>query len=197
VRASLDTNAVGDPIVRLDLYNPPDSSTTISTFKGSSNFFTLTGLDNAASTPVKSSTPYSDAAGMIQLSTSVRDSLDAIAAAGDDGSGIFPGPGNNTNALAIASLQSLKTAVGSSTFEDFYTSLVGELGAKDLSASQLVDNQSILLDQLSTQRESVMGVSLDEEATNMITYQRIFEGAARVTQVIDSMLDTLVNRLGA
>jgi len=55
----------------------------------------------------------------------------------------------------------------------------------------------VLLDQLQTQRESVRGVNMDEEATKMITFQRIYEGAARVIQVVDSMLDTLVNRTAA
>ena len=52
-------------------------------------------------------------------------------------------------------------------------------------------------DRLYTQRESVRGVSLDEEAANLIVYQRIYEGAARVTSIIDSILDTLINRMGA
>jgi flagellar hook-associated protein 1 FlgK len=42
----------------------------------------------------------------------------------------------------------------------------------------------------------VAGVNLDEEMTNMLAYQRAYEGAARVMSTIDSMLDTLINRMG-
>ena len=45
-------------------------------------------------------------------------------------------------------------------------------------------------------RESVAGVSLDEEMSNLIKFQHAFEAAARMISVIDQMLDTLINRTG-
>jgi flagellar hook-associated protein 1 FlgK len=45
-------------------------------------------------------------------------------------------------------------------------------------------------------RDSVAGVNLDEEMANMLAYQRAYEGAARVLSAIDSVLDTLINRMG-
>jgi flagellar hook-associated protein 1 FlgK len=48
-----------------------------------------------------------------------------------------------------------------------------------------------------SQRDSVSGVSLDEEMADMIKYQRAFQASSRVIQVIDELLDTVVNRLGA
>jgi flagellar hook-associated protein 1 FlgK len=45
-------------------------------------------------------------------------------------------------------------------------------------------------------RDSASGVSIDEEMTNMLMYQRAYEGAARVMNAVDEMLDTLVNRVG-
>ena len=125
------------------------------------------------------------------------ENLDYIAAAGDDGSGIYPGPGNAENAIAIASLQSMDNAIYQTTYGDYYASTISELGTEKQSISRLTTNQEILLTQLSVQRESVRGVNLDEEAAAMITYQRIYEGAARVIQVVDTLLDTVINRLGA
>ena len=88
-------------------------------------------------------------------------------------------------------------AISGTTFNDYYSSTISDLGSEAQTSARLVANQDALLNQLYVQRESVRGVNLDEEATMMITYQRIYEGAARVTQVIDSMLDTLINRTGA
>jgi flagellar hook-associated protein FlgK len=197
VRASMAANTAGNPFMRLDLYNPPDTTTDISVIAGTSNFVSVFGLNDVETEHLEEASAYGNAAGMIQLALTVKENLDTIAAAGDDGSGFFPGPGNNDNAIAIASLQSSTTAVSNTTFDDYYTSIIGELGSRARTAGQLVNNQSVLLDQLNVQRESIRGVNIDEEATFMITFQRIYEGAARVTQVVDSMLDTLINRTGA
>jgi flagellar hook-associated protein 1 FlgK len=197
VRATIATNVAGNPYIRLDLYNPPDVTTDIQVFEGSSDFLSVFGLNDVETEHLEETSFYGNAAKMIQLSLTVKENLDTIAAAGDDGSGVFPGAGNNDNAIAIAALQASTTAISNTTFDDYFTSIIGELGSQTRTASRLVNNQSVLLDQLDIQRESIRGVSIDEEATNMITYQRIYEGAARVTQVVDSMLDTLINRTGA
>jgi flagellar hook-associated protein 1 FlgK len=197
VRAVLVTNSIGEASVRLNLYNPPNADTSITTFRGSTNFLDVVSLSDAETHFLDAANTYTSASDLMEMSLSIRENLDSIAAAGDDGFGYYPGPGNGDNALSIASLQSKPDAIGDSSLQDYYSALIGELGSQARSASQFVTNQSILLDQLSTQRESIRGVSLDEEATKMIVYQRIFEGAARVTQVVDSMLDTLINRTAA
>ena len=52
---------------------------------------------------------------------------------------------------------------------------------------------TLSVQQLTDQRPSVSGVSLDEETTNMIRYQRAYEAGARVVTTVDSMFDTLMN----
>jgi flagellar hook-associated protein 1 FlgK len=52
------------------------------------------------------------------------------------------------------------------------------------------------VNQLQNQRQQSAGVSLDEEATHLIQYQRAYQAAARVISVVDSMLDTLINNTG-
>ena len=197
VRAILDYDFAGESFIHLELFNPVSADTEISVFRGTSNFLAAMGLEDAKNTFTDVAETYSGAASMLDVSMVILENLDAVAAAGDDGSGMYPGPGNNSNALAIASLQSMYNAVNDTTFGDFYTSLTSELGTMGQTTDRLASNQSVLLDQLSVQRESIRGVNLDEEATAMITYQRIYEGAARVTQVVDSLLDTLINRTGA
>jgi flagellar hook-associated protein 1 FlgK len=197
VRASLGENTSGDLMIRLDLYNPVEADDEINIFSGSSNFMALTGLDTANLKYLTAADTYSNSMDMFQVALIIVENLDTIAAAADDGSGAFPGPGNNLNAIAIAGLQSIETGAEATTFNDYYVTSIAELGIQSQTATRMVSNQDVLLSQLDVQRESVKGVNLDEEATNMITYQRIYEGAARVVQVVDSMLDTLINRTGA
>jgi flagellar hook-associated protein 1 FlgK len=54
----------------------------------------------------------------------------------------------------------------------------------------------VLVNQLTTQRASTSGVSLDEETINLITYQKAYQAAARIVTVMDEMLDTLINHTG-
>lgn len=196
VRAILYTDIGGNSFIRLDLYNPIEADTEINTFKGSSNFFQVVGLDGATIKFLTANETYSSSSDMISLWSSILDDLDIIAAAEDDGSGIFTGPGNNGNALAIAALQSLTNVIWGASIIDFYSAGISELGSLSQSTSRMVTSQDILLSQLNRQRESVRGVNLDEEATMLITYQRIYEGAARVTNVVDLCLDTVINRMG-
>ena len=60
-------------------------------------------------------------------------------------------------------------------------------GSAELSASQLI------LRQLQDQRGSISCVSLDEEAANMVRFQRAFDAAARVVTTVDQMLQTVIN----
>ena len=60
----------------------------------------------------------------------------------------------------------------------------------------MTENQTLLLSQIEYQRESVSGVSLDEELTNMIKFQHAYNSAARMITAIDEMLEVIVNRMG-
>lgn len=196
VRAIFHKDVGGNSFIRLDLYNPVEADTEINIFKGSSNFFQVVGLNGAPIDFLTANETYSSSSDMISLWSSILKDLDIIAAAEDDGSGIFTGPGNNGNALAIAGLQSLNNAIGGASINDYYSASISILGSLSQSTSRLVTSQGVLLEQLKVQRESVRGVNLDEEATMLITYQRIYEGAARVTNVVDLCLDTVINRMG-
>ena len=56
-----------------------------------------------------------------------------------------------------------------------------------------IDNQTIVGQMLSRQRDSISGVSLDEEMTDLIRFQKAFEASARLVSLVDDMLDTVVN----
>lgn len=104
-------------------------------------------------------------------------------------------PGDNTTANVIHSLQ-FKPVMGEDktfTFDNFFNSKVGEVGVMNQTARANVESQKNIHDQLKNVRESVSGVSLDEEAQKMIEFQKSYEASARVIRMADEMFDTVLN----
>lgn len=128
----------------------------------------------------------------IALSTDVDDPKHVAAAT--DAASV---PGDNSNALSIAKLKDTLVVINGDnvTMNDFYRSTITNLGIESQDASRMVTNSQLYSDLIENHRQSVSGVSLDEEATNMIKYQRAYEAAARVITTFDDMLDTLINKM--
>ena len=102
-------------------------------------------------------------------------------------------PGDNSNALALTNLaQSQLTELGG-TFESYYRGLVSEIGTISRAASDSLKFDENLLYEIENRRESISGVSLDEEAANLIKFQRSFEAGARMIKVTDELLQTILN----
>jgi flagellar hook-associated protein 1 FlgK len=101
-------------------------------------------------------------------------------------------PGSNGNVANLTAIQNQPLA-GGQTPTDYYANIVSGIG-NDVSngTAELSSSQSILT-QLQDQRNSVSGVSLNEEATNMIQYQTAYDAAAKVVTTINDMLYTVVN----
>ncbi len=100
--------------------------------------------------------------------------------------------GGNGNLLSLIDLQN-QSIVGGSTPLSFYGNLVFRVGS-DISNAQSEQQASDLVSQqLQDQRGAVSGVSLNEEASNLLRYQRAFEAAARVVDVISTLTETAVN----
>lgn len=105
-------------------------------------------------------------------------------------------PGDGTNILKmIATRHDVKLYEWGAP-EDFIKSLVSNLGVDAGEANRVSKNQALLVNEYSTARDSIMGVSLDEEMANMIKYQTAYNANARMVNVFDEMLDLVVNRLG-
>lgn len=113
-----------------------------------------------------------------------------IAAAAADPTGTTSGEMDNENARAIYSLLDSKI-IGSSTPIDFYRAIVSEVGVYSSSAQTQKSFQQSLVEEIEKRRQDVSGVSLDEEAVNLIKYQKMYEASARVIKVADEILATL------
>ena len=77
-----------------------------------------------------------------------------------------------------------------------YQGMIGQLGVAAQASSRRTEIQATVTEQVDASREAQSGVNLDEEMTNLLTYQRGYEAASRVLTTIDSMLDQLINRTG-
>ncbi len=102
--------------------------------------------------------------------------------------------GDGSLALEIAQLRNKK--INGVTIEGAYRDMVTKVGISKEHADNMVSNQEVLVNQLELRRASSSGVSINEEVTNLIQYQKSFEANAKVIAVLTDMLDTLINRMG-
>ena len=103
-------------------------------------------------------------------------------------------PADNGNAIAIANLQHLRGMSGGiATYDDFYNSLVSDVGSDVQSATDYYEHQSTVTANLDLYRESISGVSLDEEMLNLIKFQHAYDAAAKLVSTVDEMINTVMN----
>lgn len=102
-------------------------------------------------------------------------------------------PGDNRAALSLAQLRGTPlAALGNQTFQGHFGQTVARLGQSLASTNLQLDNQAVVEGMLQRQRESVSGVSLDEEMASLILFQRAFQASARLISTLDEMLVTVV-----
>jgi flagellar hook-associated protein 1 len=109
--------------------------------------------------------------------------------------------GDNTIALAVADVANTSFSVAGGdaidgTLTQYYSGTVSSFGQELSGIKSRVDNQSTVENLVRSQRDSVSGVNLDEETTDLMKYQRSFQATSRFINVIDGLLDLVVNRLG-
>jgi flagellar hook-associated protein 1 FlgK len=128
----------------------------------------------------------------ISLNSNIDSDVNLIAAA-VTASGI---PGDNRNAIAIANLQhALVMNGGSATFDNFYNSIVTDVGNGVKTAVDYFEHQSTITASLENYRQSHSGVSLDEEMLNLVKFQHAYDAAAKLISTVDELLTTVVNMI--
>ena len=101
--------------------------------------------------------------------------------------------GDNQIALALAQLAHLTRAGNALPFSDAYNQMITGVGSSLASVNNQLDDQHTVQTMLQNQRSSVSGVSIDEEMTDMLKYQRAFQASAHLISTVDQMLDEVVN----
>ena len=99
------------------------------------------------------------------------------------------------NALALSNLQDKLVFGGNTTFDGFFNSTVSLVGVRTRSANDGLEQQDELMLELENQRQSVSGVSIDEEMINLIKFKQAFEASARMITVVEEMFDVLQNSI--
>ncbi|MEU4618640.1 flagellar hook-associated protein FlgK [Actinoplanes sp. NPDC023801] len=130
----------------------------------------------------------------ITVNSEILDNVDKLAVSSGDPTGVASGGVkvlDGSRADALSDLADSRNGADAT-----YQQLIGDLGVASQSSIRRRDIQNAVTDQVDAARDSESGVNLDEEMTNLLTYQRGYEAASRVLTTIDSMLDQLINRTG-
>jgi len=136
-----------------------------------------------------------DAASLMSVSSTITADGQKIAAGATTN-------GDGGNALLMADLQNelvfnsvtWSSESGSFTFDEYYNAVVSTIGIESFSAQAILRQQEGVMLQLNSRRESISGVSIDEEMIKMIKFQQAYNASARMISMVDEMLDTL-NRM--
>lgn len=145
---------------------------------------------------------YPRGAARISVNPAIMQSLDAIAAAKPEAASTPVG--NNETALAIASIKFKVLPAGtgpndlaeSSTLDNYYRYTISQMGIDTQEALRNQANSEMLVGTVNNQRQSVSGVSIDEEMAEMVKYQHAYSASARVMTSMDEILDKVINGMG-
>jgi flagellar hook-associated protein 1 len=136
---------------------------------GNPNFFTGTDASNIA------------------VNQSLADDPSLIQAAGTTATG------DNSVALALTQLATAaQSGLNNQTFNDSYAQTVAQLGNALSNANNQAASQTSVATMLGNQRTSVSGVNIDEEMTNLMTFQRAYEASAHLVTTVDQMIQTIL-----
>ena len=140
--------------------------------------------------------PLSHPAGWLRVNEELIADPSKVASGLSD-TGRQPPGGDNRAAADIAQLRHRPVLSGrSATFDDWFSLAAADIGLKGEVASQTMDSQKLVMQELEILRQSNSGVNLDEEFAEMIKFQHGYNAAARFITNIDQMLDTIINRMG-
>ncbi|HRZ65911.1 MAG TPA: flagellar hook-associated protein FlgK [Spirochaetia bacterium] len=147
------------------------------------------GLDYAVA-------PLTHPSGWLEVAPELRSDPGSVAAGfGENGRPAAAGDGSA--ALAIAALRTMPVMVGSlRSFDDHFAEAVARIGLAGERAQNAAETQSRIGKELRDLRQSLSGVNMDEELSNMIKFQHGYAAAAKFVTVQTEMLDTIINRLG-
>lgn len=136
-----------------------------------------------------------DSASTIEVNPDVFGDINKIAAAGAVSPDLIKG--DNTQAIAIAGLQNKLTMDGNSaTFDRYFNALISRAGSDVRNASLNLDHHTMTVEEMFNYRETVSGVSLDEEMVNLIKFQHGYSASAKLVDTVRQMMDTVINMVG-
>ena len=140
--------------------------------------------------------PVYNPSAYIQVNDVIKNDVMNVAAGYIDSNGnAFTGDARA--AVEIASIRNSKIMVGSQkTFDDYFADSVTNVGLKGEQAEMNLLSQNAIMEDLHNLRDSISGVNIDEELAEVMKFQHGYNAAAKFITVWDSLVDTIINRLG-
>jgi flagellar hook-associated protein 1 len=180
-------NAVRSNMGQLDLL--------ANTLRSEINALHQTGTNQLGTTGINffnDATPPAPQTGAIDF----RLSADVLASADAISSGVSGNPGDGGLALALAGFRESSVAgLGGKSFRAFYTNFITSLAHDVAFYETSRDTFEAVLNQVDAQRQSISGVSLDDEMANMLRFQRSYQAAAKALTIFDQVTEDLINML--
>ncbi|WP_096437073.1 flagellar hook-associated protein FlgK [Alteribacter populi] len=136
------------------------------------------------------------AAQRLKVSDDILGDLDKIAAASEVDGEAFSGDGSNALNLANVKDADLDFNGTTTNVQSYYQGVIGDMAVSTNEANRMARNTDQLRESVEDRRQSVSGVSLDEEMSNLIQFQHAYNAAARNLTVMDEMLDRIINGMG-
>lgn len=140
--------------------------------------------------------PVLNPSGYIAVNDAIKGDVLSVAAAypTNQGKSMI---GDGRAAVEIAAIRNTSVMIGKDrTFDDYFASSVTNVGLKGEQAEMNMLSQNAIMNDLRDLRDSISGVNIDEELAEIIKFQHGYNAAAKFVSVIDSLLDTVINRLG-
>ncbi|MGL1894154.1 MAG: flagellar hook-associated protein FlgK [Spirochaetaceae bacterium] len=140
--------------------------------------------------------PLNNPSGWVEINSRIKADPNVIA------SGFTKGDkdvnsGDGRAALAIANLRNNNVMIGKhKSFDDYFASTTAEIALKGEQAGISVESHELIMKDLIAMQQSISGVNMDEEMSEMIKFQHGYNAAAKFISQMDEMLDTIINRLG-
>jgi len=131
--------------------------------------------------------PNTTSAGTFSLNQDILDDTTLIASSTNPDEA-----GNGDIANTISNLQN-GYYIDNLKYSDFYGTLISEVGSKVQEAGFLRSSQEMVVAAIQNQRDSISGVSLDEEMSNLIKYEQAYQAASRMIAVADELMQSVLN----
>ena len=132
-----------------------------------------------------------DTGQLIRLSSDVAGNPAAIAAASDN----TTGSGDSSNAVLLSNISTQPVISGTETPAQAYGDIVGDVGSRRAASKSDASLRQSILDQTTTARESVSGVSMDEEMVNLQKYQEAYQGNSKILTTVNGLLQDLISSI--
>ena len=191
--ATVDANYLATPLAANVTLAYDAASNTLSGFPATSAV-TVTLADGTATTyPAGTAVPYT--AGASISFDGIKLSMTGAPAQGDTFTikKNVAGVSDGSNALLLTALQKKNTmGGGSSTFNSAYAQLVSSVGNRTMEIRVAEKTQTSVTDQIRATRDSISGVSQDEETANLLMYQQMYQANAKVIETASTMFNSIL-----